>query len=146
MISFTVHANPIAQPRPRAFSTSGRPRIVSAPSRHPVIDFKASCRLAASVAYDGPPLDCAVSVRIGFVMPRPKYKIWKTKPMPSEPHDKKPDLDNLAKAVLDSLNALIWRDDSLISDLFVSKRIAAGDEQPHVSVVIEELVIGNSDL
>jgi hypothetical protein len=50
------------------------------------------------------PADGPLTVRITFIMPRPKNKVWKQKPMPRYCHIKKPDLDNLVKAVLDALN------------------------------------------
>lgn len=37
-------------------------------------------------------------------------------------HQKKPDLDNLSKTVLDALNKLAYTDDSLISSLYCEKR------------------------
>jgi Holliday junction resolvase RusA-like endonuclease len=36
----------------------------------------------------------------------------------------KPDIDNLAKSILDSLNGIVYKDDSLIFQLFVTKRYA----------------------
>ena len=56
--------------------------------------------------------------------------------MPSEWHTKKPDLDNLAKAVLDSLAGLAWVDDSQVVILGLAKRIARGDEKPCTAVTI----------
>ena len=37
----------------------------------------------------------------------------------------RPDLDNLAKAVLDAGNGVIWRDDSLVTTLVIRKRWTA---------------------
>lgn len=47
---------------------------------------------------------------------------------------KKPDLDNIAKSILDSLNGIAFRDDSLVVDLSVSKHYA---DQPRVVVWLE---------
>jgi Holliday junction resolvase RusA-like endonuclease len=137
MIHFTVNAIPIAQPRQRHAVIAGSVRNYT-PNEHPVTAFKASCRYAAARAYDGPPLTGPLKLRLKFVMPRPKGLIWSRKPMPSIPHDKRPDADNLAKAVKDSLSGLCWRDDAQVYDLMVSKHYAAGDEQPHVVVTIKE--------
>lgn len=46
----------------------------------------------------------------------------------------KPDLDNLAKAILDALNGLAYEDDSSVTDLTIHKRYA---EIGHVVVRIE---------
>ena len=37
----------------------------------------------------------------------------------------RPDLDNLAKAVLDSMNKIVYKDDSLICDLILKKRYSS---------------------
>jgi Holliday junction resolvase RusA-like endonuclease len=55
------------------------------------------------------------------------HRQWKTT---------RPDADNLAKAVFDALNGILWADDSQIVNSTVSKFIASGDEQPHVKVVV----------
>ena len=81
---------------------------------------------------------CDAPLRWCAAMPRPKNKVWKRKPMPRYWHTKRPDLDNLVKAVLDALNGLAWRDDAQIHTLNISKVVAAGDEQPHVQVRIAE--------
>jgi Holliday junction resolvase RusA-like endonuclease len=49
---------------------------------------------------------------------------------------KKPDGDNIAKAILDSLNAVAYHDDSYVTELSVSKYYTDGDER--VNVVIYE--------
>jgi Holliday junction resolvase RusA-like endonuclease len=36
-------------------------------------------------------------------------------------HTKKPDLDNIQKAVLDGMNAIVWRDDSCVVEVIASK-------------------------
>lgn len=52
------------------------------------------------------------------------------------PHTKKPDADNLAKAVLDALNGIAFYDDSQVASLRVAKYYS---EEPHVDVEIHEL-------
>jgi len=49
---------------------------------------------------------------------------------------KKPDTDNIAKIVLDSLNGLAFKDDSQIVELIVEKYYS---ENPQVEVEIEEV-------
>ena len=44
-----------------------------------------------------------------------------------EPYTKKPDLDNLVKAVKDSLNGVLWKDDSQINCVFARKQYARED-------------------
>ncbi len=136
MITIEVPAVPIAQPRQRT-RIVGKYAHNYTPSKHPVQDFKATVRLAARVAYDGAPMDGPLSVKLTFVMPRPSNLIWKTRAMPRVPHAKKPDADNLAKSVFDSLNGLLWVDDSQLCDVGIVKWIASGDEQPHVLIEVQ---------
>lgn len=136
-IVFRVQAVPISQPRPRAVSFAGKARMADAPKSHPVHDFKASVRQAWTAAYVGPPLDEPLTMKIVFVMPRPKAKVWKTRPMPREPYvAKKNDWDNLGKSVCDALNKYAYSDDGLIWKCEVTRLIASGDETPHVEIEI----------
>ncbi len=52
---------------------------------------------------------------------------------------KKPDTDNLAKIVLDSLNALAFDDDKQVVDLRVQKFYS---EKPRVEVILEQIQEG----
>lgn len=51
----------------------------------------------------------------------------------------KPDLDNIAKAILDALNGVAYRDDAAVTELTVRKRYGA---RPCVAVALEG---GNND-
>lgn len=135
--SFRVDAIPVAQPRARATAFGGHARLYEAAKSHPIHTFKAACRLAAAVATEkrvmiqGP-----VSVTITAVFPRTKQQLAKKFSQGRLLHAKKPDVDNLIKAVLDSLNGIVFVDDSQVCDITASKRIAAKDEQPHVLVTV----------
>ena len=82
-----------------------------------------------------------LSLSVVFVLPRPSRLRWKTRPMPRQWHQSKPDADNLLKAVKDALNGLLWRDDSQIVLLRVSKWYASGEEQPGVELAVRRLSI-----
>lgn len=141
-ICFTVPAVPIAQPRQqhRVAGAPGKQFVQNfTPTKHPVNAFKASCRNAAWDAYDGAPLDGPLKLTIEFVMPRPRNRIWKTKPMPRELHSKRPDLDNLEKSVMDALSGLVWVDDSQVAQKESLKVVAGGEERPHVVITVEAL-------
>ena len=49
---------------------------------------------------------------------------------------KKPDLDNIAKAICDALNGTAYRDDAQVVELYAEKR---WDESPRVDVEIREV-------
>ena len=136
MIKFTVPAVPIAQPRPQPVKIGNRAGMANVPKKHPVHAFKATVRLAAEKVYHGAPLEGPLRVDVTFVLPRRRVRIWKSKPMPREWHDRKPDKDNLEKSVYDALTGLLWRDDSQICCGYVEKWEASGDEQPCVEIVV----------
>ena len=50
---------------------------------------------------------------------------------------KKPDLDNIAKAILDSLNGIAYKDDSQIVSLLISKKYS---DRPRVEIALKEKV------
>lgn len=139
MIEFIVPAVPVAQPRQRTRVGSVNGKLMAmnyTPTNSPVNDFKATVRMAAAAAHSGAPLDGVLHLWATFVMPRPKSRCWKTKPTPRYWHSGKPDVDNLTKSLCDALSGLLFLDDKQIAWLNAQKLVAAGDEQPHVSVRI----------
>lgn len=150
-ITFTVPAVPVAQPRPRATQghngharmhevTSIKNPITGERKPHPIAAFKATVRQAFEKAHSGAPLQGPLRVNVIAIFPRPKSMLWKTRPMPREPHTIKPDRDNLDKAVLDALKSLAWVDDCQVCAGEIQKWIAAGNEQPHVEILIESMI------
>lgn len=76
----------------------------------------------------------SIMVDIEFRIPIPQsYSKKKKDELEWTPHNKKPDLDNLVKAVLDALNGVAFEDDSLISDINASKTYA---EEPGVYIMV----------
>lgn len=72
------------------------------------------------------PIDGPVRLDLQFVMPRPKSTPKRSTP----PAVKRPDVDKLARAVLDAITGVVVSDDSQIVDLRASKRLAEIDESP----------------
>lgn len=77
----------------------------------------------------------AVSCAIDFVLPRRK-SAPKTR---TDPHTRKPDVDKLARAVLDALTGVTWLDDAQVVDLRVTKREAGRDEGPGAYLMVVAL-------
>lgn len=88
---------------------------------------------AGSIAFNGVPL--CVTVNACFEPPKSTSK-KKRAAMISTPHCKKPDADNIAKAVLDALNGLAFPDDSAVASLTVHKQYA---QMSYVRVSIMEM-------
>lgn len=72
------------------------------------------------------PLDGAVRLELGFVMPRPKSAPKKSTPAAV----KRPDLDKLVRAVMDAITGVVVVDDSQVVHLVATKRIAEIGESP----------------
>lgn len=133
----TCYTVPVAQPRQRHGVVNGRVMNWT-PKDHPVQAFKAAMQLAFAQAQDKPPapLSGPISLQIFFYMPRPRSLMRQKDPPWPLPHTKKPDVDNLVKAVWDSLNGLLWRDDSQIWHIDTAKLYAGKAESPRVELTV----------
>jgi Holliday junction resolvase RusA-like endonuclease len=117
-ITFTVPGNPVPQPRVRVSTRGGFARAY-VPSKHPVHDYRTQLAVAARLAGltpTGEPLD----VVIDAVFERPRSHMLKSGVKATAPKLPRPDVDNVAKAVLDSLQDVMG-DDSLVARLVVEK-------------------------
>lgn len=128
-----IPGEPVAKARPRFNTKTG---VAYTPKRTRSFE-----TIVREVAYNKivDVLTGPVRMEIVFCFPRPKNKIWKTKPMPREWKLTRPDWDNLGKSVCDALNGIAYIDDSQIVDIRIRKYICAGDEKPHTEIVIEEV-------
>ena len=116
MISFEVRGLPVPQGSAKAFpnpKTGGSIVVTQTPK------LKAWREAIASEARKVAPLALfteGVSVSISFQFDRPK----------SRKNDKamttRPDIDKLARAVLDGCTSVIWKDDSQVCEMHVFKR------------------------
>jgi Holliday junction resolvase RusA-like endonuclease len=117
-ITFTVPGDPVPQPRPRVSTRGGFARAY-VPSKHPVHDYRgaiASAAADAGLTPTGEPLN----VVIDAVFVRPKSHLCKAGVKATAPRLPRPDVDNVAKAVLDALQDVMG-DDSLVARLVVEK-------------------------
>lgn len=137
MIQFLIPGIPIAQPRQRHAMIHGCIRNYT-PKKHPVTAFKASARLAARQAYQGPPLEGPIELRVLFLFPRPARLRWKKRPMPREWHTGRPDCENIIKSFQDALTGVLWVDDAQVCQLRAQKLYCRGGEQPGTWVMIEK--------
>lgn len=108
----------------------GRGRIVSAskrlgPWRRLVAKTVTSLHRGGAYEREQP-----VFVGLEFVMPRPASTPKRRTP----PAIRRPDVDKLARAVLDAIDNLITTDDAQVTTLHVHKRLAATGEQPGVHI------------
>ena len=118
-IAFSVPGEPVPQPRPRVTTRGGFGRAY-VPHAHPVHAYRASLATAARDAGAEPHAE-PVSVVIDLVFERPKSHMNKSGVKPSAPRLPRVDLDNVGKAILDSLNGVAWGDDSQVQRLVIEK-------------------------
>ena len=131
MIEFIVPGDPVPQPRPRVSMRGGFARAY-VPADHPVHCYRArihEAALAAGLTARDEPF--AVSIDAMFV--RPKSHLLKCGALKSAaPLLPRPDVDNIAKAVLDALGELF--DDTLVYRLCIGKGYG---ERAYTHVTIE---------
>jgi Holliday junction resolvase RusA-like endonuclease len=86
------------------------------------------------------PLEGPLSVYVLAVFPCPKSDHKKRHIQPRKWHTKATgDLDNIAKAVLDAGNGVLWEDDRQIAALQLAKIVGAQHEPPRVELLCEKL-------
>lgn len=131
-VTFTVPGIPVGKGRPR-FMKNGHTYI---PQKTRDYEGKVvqcwQCQSGKGFA-DGIPLTATVTAF--FTVPKSTSK-KKATMLDGTPHIKRPDADNVAKAILDALNGHAYNDDSAIALLMVRKYQTTGASR--VEVIIEE--------
>ncbi len=117
VIAFTVPGNPIAKGRPRFVRATGRTFTPAKTMNYEgVVAGCAAQAMGARDPFEGP---LRVTIRATFLVPqswsqkRKREAVWKTS---------KPDVENVTKACLDAMNAIVYRDDSQIVELTAQKK------------------------
>lgn len=134
MASFTVPGEPQGKARPRAVKQGGRMNIYTPQKTK---DYERGIAIAYRTQCNGM-FSGAVQVEIHAYYEIPKSASRKRAldmVSDKERPTKKPDGDNIAKAVCDALNGLAYKDDSQVVDLTVRKYYS---KFPHVQVFISE--------
>ena len=127
-----IPGEPVAQGRGRATTANGRVRVFDPPKSR---NWKATAQAHMIDQREGSrPWGGALSIVITAVFTMPKSRHRKKTPRPAEWHTKKPDADNIAKAVKDAATGVLWLDDKQIADLTVQKVTAAQGDEPGVIV------------
>jgi len=120
-ISFVVYGEPVAQGRPRATTANGHVRMYDPTKSR---DYKQYVKLAAMQHKPKEIMQGALLVRIDVYKQIPKSMSKKKEALALAGEIRpitKPDVDNYAKGIKDALKGVIWRDDSQVVDLAVSK-------------------------
>ena len=135
-VSFTIYGIPVAKGRPRFSRT---PYGVRAVTPEKTVVYENLVRMSYREECLGKKLEGQISARIEAYFPIPKSTSKKKREAMANKetmHTKKPDADNIAKAVLDALNGIAYDDDNQICMLFVKKYYG---EEPRVEVTLREI-------
>ena len=137
-LKFEVPGSPIGQGRPKFSTINGHAKAYDPEKSR---NYKAYVRMLATQAMqetgferiDGP---CNLVIQAYFEVPKSKSKKFREAALSGlEYPTKKPDIDNIIKAIQDALNGLAYKDDALIVKLGVVKLYS---EIPRVEVTLIE--------
>ena len=117
-ITFSIPGDPVPQPRARVSTAGGFARAY-VPKKHPVHAYRHRLQVAAIDA-GLEKTSGTVEVIIDAVYARPKSHVTKKGVKPTAPALPRPDVDNVAKAVLDAIGPILG-DDSQVRRLVVEK-------------------------
>lgn len=131
-IEFTLPLEPVPKARPRL----GAGRIYTSPK---TALFEGRVRRLSREAMNArglKPTADPLTVTLTFIMPIPQStsKAQRAELARGMPHHKKPDLDNLIKAVLDGMNERVFKDDHQVWELNAKKIYG---EEPSIIVKVE---------
>lgn len=137
-IKLIIKGEPVGKGRPR-FRRSGQPYT---PEKTRIYEdyIKMCYRVQNGKDRVTPGAAVAVTIRACFGIPKKtskkKRELMLASPAPLRPK-KKPDVDNIAKIILDALNGLAWEDDKQITGLLITKEYS---QQPQIIVEISEVL------
>lgn len=125
-IEIVVEGKPYSKARPRFFrrgsfvGTYKPTKEAEAESR-----FVAQAEACLKAHGINEPLGADTPLRVvcefEFEMPR-SWTLGRRRSCKGQPHDSKPDVDNLLKFAMDALNGVAWKDDKQVSLVAASKR------------------------
>ena len=136
MVTYIVYGEPVGKGRPR-FARRGA--FVSTYTPEKTKTYEDEIRMMAKAAMGSnelldTPVTVAIYIRVGIPASFSKQKRKDALAGIIKP-TKKPDLDNVAKCFLDSMNEIVYLDDKQVVNLHVTKVYA---ETPAVEVMVKE--------
>lgn len=137
-VRFKVPGTPVGKGRPRVSTRGGKFAKMYTPEK--TASYENLVALAAQEAMAGRALiDGPVDVELVILLPVPAS--WSKKKQAAALSGqvyptKKPDIDNVEKAIFDAVNGVVWHDDVQVCDVVKRKRYA---EVPGVHVVVKPI-------
>lgn len=130
-VEFTVRGLPVPQGNAKAFVRGGRAVVATGARTGPLADWRQAIAAEARAVMTEPPADEPVVVHLWFRFPRPRSHYLPANARRLEPELRvdapdfvttKPDADKIARAALDAMTGVVFRDDSQVARLVVEKR------------------------
>ena len=142
MIHFKIEGKPVPQGRPRAARMGAGVRMYD-PPKSKAYKQMVSAKVRSYMKINGiQTITEPIAVHLNFYFTPPKsYSKKRIRAIEAkeELFTKKPDLDNLAKSILDSCNNLLFKDDSQIVGLTIGKHYGHED---YVDVEVQIIETG----
>jgi len=140
VLKVVIPGEPVAQGRPRSFRLPGGGVRAYDPAKSRNWKAEAHIHMAKAVeeaagllvAFPLGPCEALVTA----VFTCPKSDCRRKEPRKRRRHPKRPDAENVAKAVLDAGTGVLWADDSQVARLVVEKWIGAQGERPYVQIEV----------
>lgn len=137
-IRFMVPGEPTGKARPRVYRVNGQTRTTT-PEK--TLSYENLVKWIVSESMQVEKLTGEIEANIKAFYSIPKSMTKKNRQLIEEGKlhpTKKPDLDNVAKIILDALNGIAYKDDSQVVRLHIEKEYA-DDDKPRVEVILREL-------
>ncbi len=127
--SYIINGDPIALARPRF----GKDNVYDSQKREKlIVGIDLRNQHEGEDPYDGP-----IHMEITFFMPMPNsWSDKKKRDTLGTYHHLRPDIDNLVKFILDSANAVLFKDDAIVASINTHKVYSS---KPHTKITIREL-------
>ncbi len=124
-----IPMDPVGKERPQVVISGGRARTHTPEKTAAAEELVRTLAWEAARKQGSPFFYKTTPLRLGLVFkltpPKRKTRLWPTTT---------PDLDNLAKTVMDALTGVVYENDSQIVQLFLSKVYTVPEEKPGISI------------
>ena len=137
-VSFVVEGKAVGKGRPRVSTIAGKPRLYTPKTTVAWELLVAAAARSAMGSQSQSEHPMSVRISIDVQIPQSWSKARQKSAEIGQAVPGKPDLDNVAKAVLDACNGIVYKDDAQVVRLTVDKRYA---RVPMVEVYAYEVMV-----
>ena len=138
-IRFTVPGECVPKARPRVYRGNDGKSHAITPQK--TLSYENLVKWVLTNTENFKPLTGEIEAHITVYMQIPKSMNKKDRQLVEEGKKnptKRPDIDNLAKSVLDAINGIAYKDDSYVTKAVIEKKYAVENEEARTEVVLTE--------